>query len=188
MINITARNFELTKALNEYVNKRLSKITKYTEDDQDIDVVMNVNTYGQKIEVSLVHNGNFVKAESIDEDLYTATDLVTDKITKQLRRITDKESSIKKKSVRYLDNLSKDMYDKYSSVPELDDELVGQDSKTPKITKRNLITFKPMFEDEAVKQMELLEHRSFMFYNATTNSVCMLYKINEDEYGIVEAE
>lgn len=178
MINMTARNFDLTEGIKGYVSKRLDKISKYLDDNQKVDVVMEANDYGQEIEVSLLYNGYNVRASSIDEDLYTATDLVSDKVEKQLRRISDKLTSKRNKP-------SKEQIE-VESINSIEDEL-EKEKQSSRIVKRKVISAKPMFEEEAIEQMDLLDHRSFIFFNATTNTICMLYKRHDGDYGIIEA-
>lgn len=177
MINMTARNFDLTEGIKSHVIKSLDKIEKYLDEGHNVDVVMEANDYGQKIEVSLSHNGNLIRASSIDKDLYTASDLVSDKMEKQLRRSSDKLRSKRKKSIRHMNSTELDY------LEEEDDD----DYTSSKIVKRKVISAKPMFEEEAIEQMDLLDHRSFIFFNATTNTICMLYKRHDNDYGIIEA-
>lgn len=170
MIIMTARNFRLTEGLKQHIFKRLGKLGKYVNENEEIEVVMETKNYGSKIEVTFNHNDKTLRASSVNEDLYVATDLVVDKINEQIRRNSDKATSFKKESIKFADYPSK----------------LKKKNEEPIIVKRKFVDSKPMFEEEAIEQMELLDHRSFIFFNASTDSVCMLYKRHDGDYGIIE--
>lgn len=177
MINITAKNFTLTQGIKNNIYDKLSKFSKFMDDGEKMDVVLDTNQNRQKVEVFFKVKNKSFKAESSDNDLYVAIDLVMDKMQKQIRRHLDKEGSVKNESVRF------------AEYPSLTKEVAeNKKDNTPKIVKRKFVSSKPMFEAEAIEQMELLEHRSFIFYNADTETVCMLYKRHDGDYGIIETE
>ena len=173
MLTITARNFTLTKALKDTLGNKFSKLDKFIEDGEKIDIVLDTNQNRQKIEVLLKVKGKEIKAGAKAESLYSAIDLVMDKIEKQIRRHLDKLSSVDKTSVRY------------EVFNEEDFEVSPVGSK---VIRRKVIAAKPMFEEEAIAQMELYGHKSFMFYNAETDSPSMLYKRFDGYYGLIEFE
>ena len=173
MLTITARNFTLTKAIKDTLGNKFSKLGKFIEDGEKIDIVLDTNQNRQKIEVLLKVKGKEIKAGAKAESLYSAIDLVMDKIEKQIRRHLDKLSSVDKTSVRY-------------NTPDEEDLEVSPVGS--KVTRRKVIAVKPMFEEEAIAQMELYGHKSFMFYNAETDSPSMLYKRFDGHYGIIESE
>ena len=173
MLTITARNFTLTKAIKDTLGNKFSKLGKFIEDGEKIDIVLDTNQNRQKIEVLLKVKGKEIKAGAKAESLYSAIDLVMDKIEKQIRRHLDKLSSVDKTSVRY-------------NTPDEEDLEVSPVGS--KVTRRKVIAVKPMFEEEAIAQMELYGHKSFMFYNAETDSPFMLYKRFDGHYGIIESE
>lgn len=169
MIRMTAVNFKITDGIDNYVNKRLDKLHKYLDKKEIIDVLMKTGNYGNKIEVSLYHNKKNLRASSVEDDMYVAIDLVVDKIEKQLK----KEMEIKLKNRKnYVDTTG------FNQSLKIDDK--------PKIVKRKVVSSKPMFEQEAIEQMELLDHRSFIFFNENIGSICMLYKRHDGDYGIIE--
>lgn len=175
MIKITARNYKLTNGIKETVNEKLSKFEKFLTSDGRIEVVLESNKYGQEIEVFFMIEETVLKAECTDEDLYVAIDLVVDKLDTQVRRHNDKNNGVTNESIRYAD---------FSSPVDNDDK----EGLEPKIVKRKYITSKPMFEEEAISQMEVLNHKSFLFFNASTETFCMLYKRHDGNYGIIETE
>lgn len=171
MIKITARNFKLTEELKGHISQRLEKLNKYVKGNEKIEVVMETKTYGSKIEVTFKYDNKTLKASNVDNDLYVAIDLVVNKINKQIRRASDKKSDFSNISVKHLD---------FSNSIE--------EEKKPLIVKRKIVSLKPMFEEEAIEQMELLDHRSFIFFNASADAICMLYKRHDGDYGIIEIE
>lgn len=175
MTNITAKNFTLTQGIKNKIYDKFSKFDKFMEDGEKIDIVLDTNKNRQKIEVFFKIKGKSFKAESSDNDLYVAVDLVIDKMQRQISRCLKKENNVKNESVRFTEYLD--------SIEE-----TKKTEKTPKIVKRKHICSKPMFEKEAIEQMELLEHRSFIFFNADTDTVCMIYKRHDGDYGIIETE
>lgn len=176
MLTITARNFTLTKALKDTLGNKFSKLDKFIEDGEKIDIVLDTNQNRQKIEVLLKVKGKEIKAGAKAESLYSAIDLVMDKIEKQIRRHLDKLSSVDKTSVRY------EVFNE-GDLEDFEVNPVGL-----KVIRRKVIAAKPMFEEEAIAQMELYGHKSFMFYNAETDSPSMLYKRFDGDYGLIEFE
>lgn len=174
MINITARNFKLTEGITGYVENKIGKFEKFIDNDEVINVVLETNKYGKKAEASFRIANKSLRASVVDEsDLYVAIDLLVDK----LNRIVEKNNIRvnNKDSIRYAEPISQtEIYVKQ------------KEEDTPRIIKRKTVSSKPMFEEEAIEQMELLDHRSFIFHNASTNSICMMYKRHDGHYGILE--
>lgn len=175
-MNITAKNFTLTEGIKQSIYNKFNKFEKFTSGEK-IDVILDTNQNRKKIEVFFTVKNKTFKAEAKHDDLYIAVDLVVDKIDKQIKRYLDKKASVKNESVRFTE---------YPSLTKMNEEMNVDD--TPKIVKRKLVSSKPMFEEEAIAQMELLGHRSFIFFNENTESICMLYKRHDGDYGIIETE
>lgn len=173
MTNITARDFKLTKGIEDMLNEKLSKIEKYSDREKEVNVVLTNEPNGQKAEILYNLNGKVFKAEGVGEDLYAAMDIVVQALQKQVRRFTDKQKDNGNESIRFKKPITKS----HEGV-----------STKSKIVKRKVISAKPMFEEEAVLQMDLLDHRSFLFYNADTNTPCMIYKRHDGNYGIIETD
>lgn len=175
-MNITAKNFTLTEGIKQRIYSKFNKFKKFTLDEK-IDVILDTNKNRQKIEVFFTVKNKTFKAEAKHNDLYIAVDLVIDKIDKQIRRYLDKEASVNNESVRFTE---------YPSLTKINEEMIVD--AMPKIVKRKFVSSKPMFEEEAIAQMELLGHRSFIFFNEDTESICMLYKRHDGDYGVIETE
>jgi len=181
MINVRAKNFTLTDAIKTHAEDKVSKFVKFIDEDETIDVLLDVDQNRHKVSVYFNVENEFFKAEESHDDLYAAIDLVVDTMQKQIRRHLGKLKSKDKESIRYGDFpvMNGDDEDK-----EEQEVVVKQD---PRIVRRKVIPTKPMFEEEAIEQMELLGHRSFIFYNADTETASMLYKRHDGNYGIIES-
>lgn len=173
MINITARDFKLTESIEDKVKVELNKIEKFSQREKETNVVLSIKPNGQKAEVLFNLNGKLFKAEGLDENLYVAIESAVETLIKQIRRYVDKKKSNARDSIRF-----------HNEVPKVEAKV----SNKSKIVKRKVISAKPMYEQEAILQMDLLNHRSFMFYNADTNTPCMIYKRHDGDYGIIETE
>ena len=172
MNNITARGFKLTKEIEQKVAEELRKLNKFKLENKRTNVSLSTETYGQKAEISIKVDGGDFRAESTNSDLYIAIEAAVRTLTNQVRRHLDISENNGKASIRF---------------SESENQVVIKNSSEPQIVKRKEITVKPMFETEAILQMELLGHRSFLFYNADTESPCMIYKRHDGDYGIIES-
>ena len=176
-IYVRGDKIEVTKAIQDYAQEKLGRIEKYLGDSSNIraTVVVNVKGHRQKVEVTIPLKTVILRAEETREDLYAAIDVVADKLERQIRKNKTKLQSKKMK-----DTFSKDfMLDAIENVEE---------ENVDKIVKRKKIEVKPMSEEEAILQMELLEHQFFIFKNSETNNISVVYKRNEGNYGIIESE
>jgi putative sigma-54 modulation protein len=169
-IIITAKNFKLTDGLKSAIHEKLERFEKMISESEPVRVVLETKRYGQKIEVTLPINNRYIKAESTEEDLYVAIDTVIDKLKRQISKFLDR------------------IYDRETISTIGYEEDVQEQEEHSRIIKRKYISMKPMLEEEAILQMELLSHRTFMFYNPDEEAVCMLYKRNDGDYGILIME
>lgn len=176
-ISIRGDKVTVTKSIKDYISEKLSRLDKYFENPKGIEckVLIKVKNQEQSIEVTVPTSRFTLRAEERHQDLYAATDLVVDKLEGQIRKNKDR-----------LDK-------KYRGVPKfemsfdfetLEDELVD-DSK---IVKRKNIDMKPMDEEEAIIQIELLNHDFFVFKNIDEDCVSVLYKRKDGSYGIINVK
>ena len=175
MIDITARNFKLTEGITNHVNSKLEKFEKFLNQNERMNVTLESNKYGKKVEVSFRLASKPLRASVVDDDLYVAIDLLVDKLNKIIQKNNGRDSN--RTSIRYA-----------KAVSESEQYARNIEVNQPKIIKRKIVPSKPMFEEEAIEQMELLDHRSFIFHNESTGTVCMMYKRNDGNYGILETE
>lgn len=171
--NIRGSKLEVTDAIRNYIETKLQKLDKYFENGDEIVANVLIKTQGleQKVEVTIPIKRLILRSEESQKDLYAAIDLVTDKLERQIRK---NKTRIKGKNTKE----PIDMFVDFETTPEEDEE--------EKIVKRKMIDLKPMSEEEAILQMNLLGHEFFAFENSDTNNNSVLYKRKDGNYGIIE--
>ena len=169
---IRGDKYENTDAIKEYIEAKLSRLDKYIKDSDDIEAVVLTKKEGRrhKIEVTIPTKDFTLRNEVVDDDLYAAIDLVIDKLERQVRK--NKEKLNKKKKV--IEDFEIDIEDNF-----IEEEV---------IVKRKSIELKPIDEEEAILQMELLGHNFFVYKDADTDKICVLYKRKNGNYGIIETK
>ena len=170
--NIRGDKILVTKAIKEYVIEKISKLEKYFDKADEITakILVKVKGFDQTIEVTIPTPNFTIRSEESAENLYAAIDLVVDKIERQIRKNKTKINKIEKNAVKKL-NLS---------------YIEDQEEEENKITRRKTLNTKPMSEDEAILQMEMLGHDFFIFKDCSTSKVSILYKRKDNNYGIIE--
>ena len=178
-IFVRGDKIEVTKAIQDYAKEKLGRIDKYIGDAEKTraTVVVSVKGHNQKVEVTIPLKNIILRAEETKDDLYAAIDVVSDKLERQIRKNKTKLQSKKMK-----EKFSKELM--YDEIDVLEDEK----DENLKIVKRKNVEVKPMSEEEAILQMELLEHQFYIFKDAETNKVAVVYKRKEGNYGIIESE
>lgn len=177
-IEIRGKNIELTDSLKEYVEKRLSKLERYIDDLRIAQVTLSLEHDLRKVEVTIPLNGLILRGEEATEDMYSAIDLVEEKLEKQIEKY---RTRILKKY--RTSGLKKAMS---PEVVEMEDELEPQINGQVVKTKRFAI--KPMDTEEAIMQMSLLGHSFFVFFNAESEEVNVVYRRKDGNYGLIEPE
>ena len=173
-ISVRGKNIEITEAIESKISDKLSKLDKYfiVSDNVEAKVLCRVYTYGQKLEVTIPTEYVLLRAEVVDSDLYTAMDLVVDKLEGQIRKYKTRLSR-KSKDNKLAFNLSS-----IEDVETDDDVLVKVKSITPK----------PMDMEEAIMQMELIGHSFFVYRDAESDSISIVYRRNDGDYGLIETD
>ena len=175
-INLRGDKVLLTDGIKEYVNTKLDKVSKYFDNDSlvNANVVIRVRGRDQIIEVTIPSKYFTLRAEESHNDLYAAIDLVVDKIERQIRK---NKTRIEKKLRK---EPSKEFI--YDFISEIDEE------ETNGIVKRKKLDMKPMNEEEAILQMNLLGHSFFIYKDMETNNTCVIYKRKDNNYGLIEVD
>ena len=171
--NIRGEKVEITPSIRSYIEDKIGKLDKYFENPSIIDanVVIKVRGKEQKIEITIPAVHYTLRSEESHDDLYAAIDLTVDKLERQIRKNKTKINSKIKKNI--IQNFEMDLEDSF-------------EDDNSKILKRKKVDMKPMDEEEAVLQMNMLGHSFFVFKNADTNSICVLYLRKDWNYGIIE--
>ena len=174
-ITITGRNIELTPGIKEAVEEKLSKLEKYFKPDTDVNVTLSVEKERQKIEVTIPTKGHTIRAEEVSNDMYVSIDLVEETLERQLIKYRTKI-------------ISKKMNAAASFKAEYLEEQYDEEEEEIKIVRSKRYDLKPMYPEDACIQMELLGHDFFVFVNAETDEVNVVYKRKGNTYGIIEPE
>ncbi len=170
---ISGKNIDVTEGLRSAVQDKLGKLEKYFTSDTEIHVTLSVEKERQKIEVTIPVKGNIIRSEQVSSDMYVSIDLVEEVIERQLRKyknkIVDKQQEGSNFQKAFLEN------------EFVEDEEV-------KIIRTKRFGIKPMYPEDACVQMELLGHNFFVFYNAETEQINVVYKRKDGAYGLIEPE
>ena len=173
-ITITGRNIELTEGLKAAVEEKLSKLEKFFAPDTNVFVTLSVEKERQKIEVTIPIKGHVIRSEQSSNDMYVSIDLVEEVIERQLRKYRTKLAS---KKMNVADNFNEAFID---SDADEDEEI--------KIVRTKRFGMKPMYPEDACVQMELTGHDFFVFRNAETDEVNVVYKRKGNTFGLIEPE
>lgn len=172
-ITISGKNLEVTDGLRSAINDKLSKLERYFTPETEVIVTLSVEKERQKIEVTIPVKGNIIRSEQVSNDMYVSIDLVEEVIERQLRKyknkIVDKHQSGGKFQKSYIEN----------------DYMENEDIQ---IIRTKKFDIKPMYPEDACVQMELLGHNFFVFCNAETDEVNVVYKRKGNTYGLIEPE
>jgi len=175
--NIRGDKLEITDAINNYVESKLDRLNKYfKEDDILANVLLRVRGNSQIIEVTIPTDKFILRSEEEDKDLYAAIDLVTDKLERQIRK--NKTRLNRQNANNNLKEFNFD-YEINSDEETTEDEI---------IVKRKNIEMKPMDEEEAILEMNLLGHEFFVYKDMHTDKICVLYKRKDGNYGLIETK
>ncbi|MBQ7240404.1 MAG: ribosome-associated translation inhibitor RaiA [Bacilli bacterium] len=173
-INIRGDKIEVTSSIKKYIKEKLSRLDKYFENTANIDahVLIRARNGEQVIEVTIPTSRYTLRAEEKNSDLYAAIDLVIDVLERQIRKNKTKL------------NKRREVNQDFAFIPE-DEEEYEDDNM---IVKRKMVSAKPMSEEEAILQMELLDHDFFMFKNEDEDCFSVLYRRKDGNYGIISSK
>ena len=171
---ISGKNINVTPGLKDSIEQKLGKLERYFTPDTDIIVTLSVEKERQKIEVTIPVKGNIIRSEQVSDDMYVSIDLVEEVIERQLRKYKNKIIAKHQEG----SNLQSDFFDSEDIAD--DDEI--------QIVRTKRFGMKPMFPEDACVQMELLGHNFYMFQNAETDEVNVVYKRKNNTYGLIEPE
>ena len=172
---ISGRNIDITDGLRSAVEDKLGKLEKFFTDDTEIHVSLSVEKERQKIEVTIPVKGNIIRSEQVSNDMYVSIDLVEEIIERQLRKYRKKIIDKKQNAGTFQQAfIEKDFED--------------ENTNEIKIIRTKKFGFKPMYPEDACVQMELLGHNFFVFLNAETEEVNVVYKRKGNTYGLIEPD
>lgn len=174
-IQIRGNKVKITNAIDTYIQEKIGRLDKYLENPDEVtaNVLVSVRGKDQTVEVTIPVKKFILRAEDTHTDLYAAIDLVSDKLERQIRK--NKTRMKKKVNKEYVDF-------------NIDFKVEKEEEEKGKIVKRKEIETKPMSEEEAILQMNLLGHSFFVFENMDTNRINIVYRRKDEDYGIIDTK
>lgn len=166
---VRGEKLDVTEAIKSYAIDKISRMEKYFDNPEEVNVKINFSVRGreQKVEVTINSRGYDLRAEVSHSDMYAAIDLVIDKLETQMRKYKSKLMSRERVMVVYEDS-------------------VVEDEDLNEVVKRKKVYLKPMNEEEAIVQMELLGHSFYIYKDIESEKVNVLYKRYDGTYGVIE--
>lgn len=177
-MNFTIRgeNVEVTEAIRQYIEEKVSKIERYFDQRVQANTHVNLKIYhkhAQKVEITIPLTGLVLRAEETNQDLYAAVDLVVDKLERQIRKHKTK-----------INRKFREKGQEYSTFVESSTE--NEEEENSKIKRVKEFELEPMTPEEAVLQMNLLGHDFYLFFDGDSGKTCAVYRRNQDSYGLIE--
>ena len=177
-IIISGKQMDLTDGIKNAIEEKLGRLDFYLHPSTDVKVTVSAKKARQKVEVTIIPiSGPIIRAEDIEENLYAAIDIVYDKLNNQLRkykkRLQDRHKS--NESIRF-----NSIQENYDSSDEDNLDIVIERTKK--------FYIKPMSPEEAVLQMDLLQHDFYMFKNSESDGISIVYRRKNGGYGLIESE
>ncbi|WP_028274377.1 ribosome hibernation-promoting factor, HPF/YfiA family [Atopococcus tabaci] len=186
--NIRGENIEVTAAIRDYVEKKVSKIEKYFDKVPEATAHVNLKTYSDKtakVEVTIPLPYIVLRAEETSPDLYGSIDLVVDKLERQMRKYKTKINRKARGTALVPQSTLEDTDQGFDAAT--DDETEDNDVASS-IVRTKRLSLKPMGAEEAVLQMDMLGHNFFIFEDAETNGTSIVYKRKDGKYGLIETD
>ena len=174
-LNIRGEKTQITASMKNYAEEKMQKLDKYLENSDDVTGTILFKVYGpqQIIEVTIPLKNYTLRVEEEGDDFYSVVDTSIDKLERQIRKNKTRITSRRK-------------VDKTDFI--LDFEPEADEENKNKIVKRKTVELKPMDEEEAILQMELLNHDFYMFKDIETDKIAVIYKRKHNDYGIIEQD
>jgi putative sigma-54 modulation protein len=178
-LQVKGKNVELSPALKDYAQKRLGKLEKHLNDSARVELELAAERNpsikdGQIAEATIWTKGPVIRAKEASQDMKASIDLLVDKLERQTQRLHDKRRRGPSRS--------------HSAAPQLPAEPLDEDVTADRVVKTKQFEVKPMSSDEAVLQLELIGHDFFMFLNAETDEMSVVYRRRDGGYGLIDPQ
>lgn len=171
--SVTFKNIDPSDHLKSYVGDKLDRFDRFLDNPAEANVVLAVEKFRHIAEINISGDRLSINGKEETVDMYSAIDMVLDKLEKQIKK--SKEKIRERRSASK--NRNRDMLDEFSGTP--DDDVERQ------IKVRN-IEYKPMDVEEAVLQMDLIEDNFLVFTNARSDKINVLYRRRDGHYGLIQ--
>ena len=173
-IIIHGDKIKITSSMKDYIEEKLGKLDKYLEKSDNVraNVIVKVSNYTQRVEITIPLKSVILRTEESQQDFYAAIDKAVDKLERQIRKNKTRIAS-------------KQLKTDYGFALE---EIEQDSSEESKIVRRKKVEVKPMDEEEAILQMELIGYQFYMYKDSETGKANVVYKRNDGNYGVIESE
>ncbi len=171
-VTVTFRHMEPSEPLRQYMVQKIEKVKKYLREPIDVHCVLSVEKFRHIADVTINSNGVTIKGQEVTEDMYSAIDLVTSKIERQVSR--------------YKDRLKDHKGEPPSNMLGLKVQILS--GEEPRVVETENYFIKPMNLDEAIMQMDLLDNDFLVFRNSETDRINVLYRRKDGNYGLIEPQ
>lgn len=168
-VNVKGRNVDVSPALKEYVEKKISKVVKQFKSVDEVVAVLKVAKGDHTVEITVPAKGIILRAQETTKDMYSSIDLVCEKIERQIHK--------------YKTRLAKRKYANFAEAPVIDEAAVEEDDLT--IIKNKKFVMHPMTAEEAIVQMNLLGHDFFVFFDPDEGVTSVVYRRKDGKYGLL---
>lgn len=186
--NVTARNLELNDRLRSRVERKLARLDRITHPQAEADVELIIkashsNDSSQVAEVTLRNNGDVLRSTAAGATMIAALDVVLDKLERQLVRTKEKPGDVRK---RRSDEVAEVLQREALGTTEPEPRAERAEDGTPIVVKTKRFDMLPMFEEDAIAQIEELGHAFFVYLDAETDEVSVLYRRRDGNYGVIQ--
>lgn len=183
---VRGHNLQVTDALRDFIERKLSKLERYFDHSAEVEAQVSLNVLKDmhKVEVTIPFPGLLVRAEELSEDMYASVDLVMEKLERQIRKYKTKINRRSRRESGFRNMLKENALEKGTTMTALTDEEEGDDE----IVRVKRFQLKPMDTEEAILQMELLGHNFFVYTNAVTDEINVIYRRKDGKVGLIEPE
>ncbi|WP_010286835.1 ribosome hibernation-promoting factor, HPF/YfiA family [Kurthia massiliensis] len=181
--NIRGENIEVTPAIRDYVEGKISKLERYFNNEMDATANVNLKVYNDKrtkVEVTIPMKRLTLRAEERNDDLYAGIDAIIDKLERQIRKHKTKINR------KFRDREGVGLYFATTPPPEPETDNVEEVEDELQVVRTKQFSLKPMDDEEAILQMNLLGHDFYIFTDAETNETNIVYRRKDGKYGLIE--
>jgi putative sigma-54 modulation protein len=181
---VNSRNLELTEALRAQIDRKLHRLERITHPDADATVELIVHASraaetSHVAEVSLVNNGTVIRSVGAGPSMTAALDNLVDRLERQVVRARERPRSVRDRA--------EELQDQRSASPEAPDgESEAEGTETPRVMEIKRYDMTPMFEEDAILRMDELGHAFFVFLNAETDRIGVVYRRGDGSYGMID--
>ena len=172
-MTLNAKNVEVTEALREYIDKKVGKLQRYFDTALRPQVNLMVQRENQRVEITIPLDGRMLRSEVDTDNMYASVDQAVDKIERQIRKY---KTRINRKSRQVQEPL------------QMQEPVDEEEAESPKLVRMKRFTMKPMDVEEAILEMNLLDHDFFVFTNSESYDVNVVYRRRDGNYGLIEPD